>query len=170
MTHPTDKTNHAAQIEADSPTQETRTEDSDPLATAKFARIADLPGIDPATAEAALAELGLTEAEFWALDADRFQAVMAEHFERVEAWLAREGVRLARCEATRAGIQGVPEDMSIWHAGQEGFIGQGAARDALCSVFQLQQSQDTDPAPDAEAVAALLNAVFPGASDGSTEQ
>ena len=122
-------------------------------------RMADLP-IEPATAQAALAELGLTEAEFWALDADGFQSVMDAHFQRVEAWKAREDGRLARLEAARANIQGVPKDMSIWHAGQEGFIDPAAAREALHGVYQLKQAEESDPRPPGEAVMALLNAVL----------
>ena len=124
--------------------------------------------LDAATVEAALSELGLTEPEFWALDADRFQAVIDAHFQRVEEWKAREDARLARAEATRGGIQGVPKDMSIWHAGQEGFIDPDTARDALYAVFLLQQAEETDPQPAVEAVSALLNALF-GLTGGSGE-
>lgn len=149
MTHSTDNTNQASGMSRPS--------------------IANLRGIDQATAEAALAELGLSEPEFWALDADRFEAVMAEHFQRVEAWKLREDARIDQIEAARASIQGVPDDMSIWAAGQEGFIDSGTARNALHAVFQLQQAEETDPQPDAEAVLALLNAVFGKAIDGSAE-
>lgn len=124
--------------------------------------------LDAATVEAALSELGLTEPEFWALDADRFQAVIDAHFQRVEEWKAREDARLARAEATRGGIQGVPKDLSIWHAGQEGFIDPDTARDALYAVFLLQQAEETDPQPAVEAVSALLNALF-GLTGGSGE-
>lgn len=124
--------------------------------------------LDSATVEAALSELGLTEPEFWALDADRFQAVLDAHFQRVEEWKAREDARLARAEATRGGIQGVPKDMSIWHAGQEGFIDPDTARDALYAVFLLQQAEETDPQPAVEAVSALLNALL-GLTEGSAE-
>lgn len=126
--------------------------------------IANLP-IDPATAEAALAELGITEAEFWALDADRFEVLLEEHGKRVKAWKLREDARIDQIEAAQASVQGVPKDMSIWHAGQEGFIDPDTARNALHTVFRLQQEQDTDPAPDAPAVLALLNAVFAIAND-----
>ena len=133
------------------------------------ASIANLP-IDPATAQAALAELGLTEAEFWALDADRFEVLLEEHGARVKARKLREDARIDQIEAARASVQGVPGDMSIWHAGAEGLIDPGTARDALQTVYRLQQEQDTDPAPDAPAVLALLNAVFAMAQDnGSAE-
>ena len=133
------------------------------------ASIADLP-IDPATAQAALDELGLTEAAFWALDADGFQAVIDAHGARVKAWKLREDARIDQIEAARASVHGVPKGMSIWHAGAEGLIDPGTARDALQTVYRLQQEQDTDPAPDAPAVLALLNAVFANAQGtGSAE-
>lgn len=133
------------------------------------ASIANLP-IDPATAQAALAELGLTEAEFWALDADGFQAVIDAHGARVTAWKLREDARIDQLQAGLTSVQGVPKDMSIWHAGQEGFIDPDTARDALHTVFRLQQEQDTDPAPDAPAVLALLNAVFAKAQDNRSAE
>lgn len=124
--------------------------------------------LDAATVEAALSELGLTEPEFWALDADRFQAVIDAHGKRVEAWNLREQERIDQARAKWDRLEGVPEGMAVWHAGQEGFVDPGAAQDALYSVFLLQQAEETDPQPAVEAVAALLNAVF-GLTGGSAE-